>query len=76
MEPAGEPENVVSYITENTIQELKEYYPEELKAPISSLPEALSKINAATGSRFIVIIDEWDVLIRDAAIKADIRNPL
>ena len=74
MEPAGGPENVVSYITENTIQELKEYYPEELKAPISSLPEALSKINAATGSRFIVIIDEWDVLIRDAALNQAVQD--
>lgn len=31
IEPAGSPEKVISYITENTINELKEYYPNELK---------------------------------------------
>lgn len=67
MEPAGRPERVVSYITEKTIKELREYYPNELPKKIRSLPEALSLINTATGRKFIVIIDEWDVLIRDAA---------
>ena len=33
---------------------------------------AMSCINAQTGVKFIVIIDEWDVLIRDeAANEAD-----
>ena len=44
MEPAGGPENVVSYITEKTILELRNYYPEILPDSISSLPEALSCI--------------------------------
>lgn len=65
--PAGGPDNVVSYITEKIIDELREYYPNELPGNSRSLPEALSLINTATGKKFIVIIDEWDVLIRDAA---------
>ena len=65
MEPAGGPENVVSYITQKTIQELKNYYPETLPETINSLPEALSCINTVTGQKFVVIIDEWDVLIRE-----------
>ena len=56
-----------SYITEKTILELRNYYPEILPDSISSLPEALSCINTATGQKFVVIIDEWDVLIRDAS---------
>ena len=67
MEPAGGPENVVSYITEKTILELRNYYPEILPDSINSLPEALSCINTSTGQKFVVIIDEWDVLIRDAS---------
>lgn len=67
MEPAGGPENVVSYITEKTIQELRSYYPESLPDSITSLPEALSCINTPTGQKFVVIIDEWDVLIRDTS---------
>lgn len=74
IEPAGGPEKVVSYITENTINELKEYYPEELQNNIQSLPEALSRINAGTGNKFIVIIDEWDVLIRDEALNQAVQD--
>ena len=33
--------------------------------------EHLSRINAATGKKFVVIIDEWDVLIRDEATEPD-----
>ena len=64
MEPAGGADQVVPYISEKTIAELKEYYPDALSEDAKSLPEALSQINALTGKKFIVIIDEWDVLIR------------
>ena len=67
MEPAGGADQVVPYISEKTIAELKEYYPDALSEDAKSLPEALSQINALTGKKFIVIIDEWDVLIRDKA---------
>ncbi|HCW30310.1 MAG TPA: AAA family ATPase, partial [Roseburia sp.] len=36
-----------------------------------SLPEAMSEIYTATGNKFIVIIDEWDILIRDEANNRD-----
>lgn len=64
---AGGPERVVSYISEKTISELMEYYPGVLEEGTISLPAALSRINTSTGRKFIVIIDEWDVLIRDEA---------
>lgn len=67
IEPAGGSENVVSYITEKTICELREYYPNELSEKIKSLPEALSVINSMNGTKFIIIIDEWDIIIRDEA---------
>lgn len=34
----------------------------------------LSQINAQTGKRFIVIIDEWDVLIRDEANNQSVQE--
>ncbi|MDD7388404.1 MAG: AAA family ATPase [Lachnospiraceae bacterium] len=74
LEPAGGAERVVSYITEKTIEELREYYSGELPEEISSLPEALSRINTATGRKFIVIIDEWDVLIRDEAANGRVQE--
>ena len=74
MEPAGSPENIVSYISEKTISELRTYYPDVLPVDTVSLPEALSKINAVTQKKFIVIIDEWDVLIRDEATNQKIQD--
>ena len=74
MGPANGPEKVVSYISEKTILELREYYPDVLPAENHSLAETLARINTVTGRKFIVIIDEWDVLIRDEAAKEDIKN--
>ena len=74
LEPAGGAKRVLAYIAEQTIKELREYYPQELPETIASLPESLSRINAATGKKFIVIIDEWDVLIRDEAADKQIQE--
>ncbi|MGN1140297.1 MAG: AAA family ATPase [Oliverpabstia sp.] len=74
LEPAGGPERVVAYITEKTIEELREYYPNELLDGIRSLPEALSRINTMTGKKFIIIIDEWDVLIRDVTANNKVQE--
>ncbi len=74
VEPAGGLERVVSYISENTIQELRECYPKILKETITSLPEALARINAKTGNKFVIILDEWDILIRDAATNTRVQE--
>ena len=67
IEPAKGPENVVSYIIENTVAELKLAFPDVKVEGRVTLSDMLSQINAQTGKRFIVIIDEWDVLVRDEA---------
>lgn len=74
LEPAGGAERVVSYITGKTIEELKQYYPNTLPDEINSLPEALSRIHTLTGQKFIIIIDEWDVLIRDEAANQKVQE--
>lgn len=74
MEPAGGHEQLVSYISQQIISELREYYPDTLDETITSLPEALFQINTAKGNRFVVIIDEWDVLIRDEASDLKIQE--
>ncbi len=67
IELAGKPEKVVSLIKKEVIAELIEYYPEYVSKSEKSIANALARINVATKSQFIVIIDEWDVLIRDDA---------
>ena len=72
--PAKGAVNIVSFIEESVIDELKAEYPDILPDEICSLSDAMSKINMVTGSRFIVIIDEWDVLIRDEANNSNIQK--
>lgn len=60
-------DNVVKYVTEAVLDELREVYPGVLPLEVFSLPDALSRIKDKMGQKFIVIIDEWDVLIRDEA---------
>lgn len=56
--------NIVEYIQKQVIEELKNVYP--FMGEIKSLPLALSKISEYTGSKFIIIVDEWDALLREA----------
>lgn len=74
LEPAGNPKKLVDYITRNTLNELRKEFHEIISEEIESLPDALSKINAKTGKQFIIIIDEWDVLIRDEAAQLDVQE--
>jgi len=60
-------DGVVPYITNSVLEELKGIYPNQVTENTVFLPDALSRIKEATGQKFIVIIDEWDVLIRDEA---------
>lgn len=65
MEPAGGPEYVIDFIVKSVLQELRNAYVDMIPENVESLPEALSIINAVTKQRFVIIIDEWDVLFRD-----------
>ena len=69
--PAKGAAGVVFYIEKSVIAELKEKYPDIISEETVSLPEAMSEIYTVTGNKFIVIIDEWDILIRDEANNRD-----
>lgn len=56
--------NVVDYIEKQVISELAGQYPYVKKE--KSLPMALGKISEITGCKFIILIDEWDALFREA----------
>lgn len=74
IEPAGGADQVITFINKNVIEELRETYEKELLEGTSSLPDALSQISAKTGKKFILILDEWDVLIRDEAANQKIQD--
>lgn len=67
-------DKVVSYIEESVITELKECYPDAILSSVQSLSEVLAGINNAIGKKFIIIIDEWDALIRDEAENAIVQE--
>ena len=56
------------------VDRLKKEYPDILDSDVTGLPDAMSIINQETGNRFIVIIDEWDVLIRDEAANKKVQE--
>ncbi len=60
-------DQTVSYIEKNVIEELREFFPEAVSVEIISLPDTLAAIHKKNGQKFIIIIDEWDALIRDEA---------
>ena len=66
--------SVVSYITRNVLDELRRAYPDTPLSEAVTLPEALSRIREESGRKFIVIIDEWDVLIREEAANKKVQE--
>lgn len=74
MAPSESVKTIVQRIEESVLSELREYYPDALHGQCVSLADGLSRINEATGKKFIVIIDEWDVLIRDEPGDANIQK--
>lgn len=67
MMDAGSVDDTVDYINEGILEELTKRYKDIIPASAKTAYGAMSYINAATGNKFIVIIDEWDILIRDEA---------
>ena len=67
-------DKTVFYIEKNVIGELRELFPEAVSEEIISLPDTLAAIHKRTGQKFIIIIDEWDALIRDEAENAEVQE--
>ena len=64
---AGSAEKTVSFITQTILSELRDIYGDIIPEHVKKVSGALAYISAATGNKFVIIIDEWDVLIRDEA---------
>ncbi len=57
--------DTVKYLQKEVISELKTVFPEAGELG-ESLPVALANVNEITGNKFIIVIDEWDALFREA----------
>lgn len=58
--------DTVAFMQKCVIDELKVLYPGVLTEEDTELPFSLSKVNNATGARFVIIIDEWDAIFRES----------
>ena len=67
-------EKVVPFITQSVLDELRNIYPEVLPQTVITLSDALSRVKDRTGQKFVVIIDEWDAIIRDDTITEKIQD--
>lgn len=74
MMDAGSANATVDYINTNLSAELKEIYSEIKFDNVHTACGIMSCITAATGKKFVVIVDEWDVLIRDEATNQSVQE--
>ena len=56
--------NTVTNLQTKVVDELRSLYPDVKQE--GTLPETLAAVSESTGNRFIIIIDEWDALFREA----------
>ena len=70
----GDADKVVSFIIQSVLDELRNIYPDVLPQTVITLPDALSRVKECTGQKFVVIIDEWEAIIRDDTITEKIRD--
>lgn len=74
MMDAGEVQNTVKYINNGILDELIIAYGDVIPDTVKTAYGAMSYINAAIGNTFVIIIDEWDVLIRDEANNKELQE--
>ncbi len=65
--------DAVNYLQKEIITELLQAFP-NVKTDQFSLPVALSDISDKTGQKFVIIIDEWDALFREAKEEHDLQE--
>lgn len=74
MMDAGSAEATLAYINKNVLAELQELYADISLTEVKTIYGALSKIYAITKHKFIIIIDEWDVFVRDEAMNTSVQE--
>ena len=62
---SGEGENLISFMTELVLDEFKETFPAVKIKDNDSIALAIMRTYAATNETFAIIIDEYDVLVRE-----------
>jgi len=64
----------MEYLEQEVLEELLEEYGTSIKRPNIGLADALRKIYAKTGKKFIFLIDEWDCMMRERQELEDLQK--
>ena len=67
-------EDIVPLFTERVREELADQYPDCGIKEDDAMDRCIERVYAKTGEQFVVILDEYDVLVREQ-VKASIFNP-
>ena len=70
----NEPEKVLERMQKKIIKEIHENYPDIVSGNENFLPDVLESVNKATNEQFIIIIDEWDCLFREAKHNTELQD--
>ncbi len=65
---------ITEYLEEVVVEDLRENYGDFLNKQGFGLAEALEKIYAKTGNQFIILIDEWDCVMRERQEAEDLQK--
>lgn len=65
---------IISLLQKDVVEELLNVYPDIKLGERDDLMDVLCKINANTGEKFIVLIDEWDAICREFSSAPDVMD--
>ena len=64
--PLGESNTIVERLNDELLNDMRDSYPEHVDEYCTNAAKAIMQIYKGDGKQFVIIIDEWDCLIRDA----------
>lgn len=67
-------QEVTEYLEQEVLEELLDEYGSYIKKPDIGLADALRKIYAKTGKKFIFLFDEWDCVMRERQESEDLQK--
>lgn len=62
------------YISETVSAELEKLFPDEVHGNEAALAKSILAIHAAHGTRFIFLLDEWDVIYREEKLNKKLKE--
>ena len=67
-------ETLLEYLKSQIISDIQAELPETSSCSTSTLPDFLLNVNRVTGRKFFIIIDEWDVIFREAEENTELQK--